>query len=62
MGNRDWNRVEAELQAGIPGNCEHGHRHPVNRRKEEEPKVLKNDTESILKHIEKALQKDEDSI
>jgi hypothetical protein len=57
VGNRNWNRVEAELQARIPGNREHGLRHPDNQRNEQ-PKVSEIDTESILKHIEEALQAD----
>jgi hypothetical protein len=61
VGNRDWNRVKAELEAGVLGNREHGRRRPVNRR-DEELKPLKSDTDSILKHIEEALQKDEDGI
>jgi hypothetical protein len=61
MGNRDWNRVESELRAGILRNHEQGSRHSVNERGEGS-KVSKTDNESILKHIEEALQGVEESI
>ena len=55
MGNRDWNRIEAELGSALPGNREHARPQPVNRSRKAPP-VSKNDAESILKHIEEALQ------
>jgi hypothetical protein len=51
-GNRDWNRIEAELETGFPGNRDHGRRRqPVNQSRKG-PKISKTDAEWILKHIE----------
>ena len=61
VGNRDWNRIEAELETGLPGNREHGCRQPVNQSRNG-PKVSKTDAESILKHIEEALRQDDDRV
>jgi hypothetical protein len=58
VGNRGWNRIEAELEAGLPGKREPGRRQPVNQDRKG-PKVSKTDAESILKHIEEALQEDD---
>lgn len=61
VGNRDWNRIEAELEAGLPGNREHGRRQPVDQSRKGS-KVSKTEAESILKHIEEALQEDDDRV
>jgi hypothetical protein len=61
VGYRDWNRIEAELEAGLPGNREHDRWQPVNQSRKG-PQVSKTDSESILKQIEEALQEDDDRV
>jgi hypothetical protein len=57
VGNRDWNRIEAELEAALSANREHACRQAVDE-SSNRPKVPRTDAESILKHIEEALQKE----
>jgi hypothetical protein len=59
VGTRDWNRIEAELGSALPGNREHARSQPVNR-SGKAPPGSKTDAESILKHIEEALQEHDD--
>ena len=61
MGNRDWNRIEAELAARLPRKGE-PHRRKLASQSRNGPKISKTDTESILKHIEEALQDDRDMV
>ena len=58
VGHRDWNRIEAELEAGLPRNREHDRQQPVDRYRKGS-QVSKTDSESILKQIEEALQEDD---
>jgi hypothetical protein len=57
VGNRDWNRIEA----GFPRNRGPGRR-PLAVQDRKGPKVSNTDTESLLKHIEQALQEDDDTV
>jgi hypothetical protein len=61
VGNRDWNRIEAELQAGLPRNREPGRcrQHVQSRNASILSKI---DSESILKHIEEALRENDDRV
>jgi hypothetical protein len=61
MGNRDWNRIEAELEAGLPGNHQH-YRPKADNRSCKDHKLSKTGGASILKHIEEALQEDDDGV
>lgn len=60
MGNRDWNRIEAELEARLPGKREPGRSRRLVNQSRKAPKVSNTDAESLLKHIEEALQEDDD--
>lgn len=59
MGNRDWNRIEAELESALPAKRGHGRPQPADLSRKR-PEVSKADAESILKHIEEALQEHDD--
>jgi transposase len=61
MGSRDWNRIAAELGSALPGNHRRGRPQPAHpsRKTSKLPKI---DTDSILKHIEEALQEHDDSV
>jgi hypothetical protein len=61
VSSRDWNRIEAELGAALSPNRAHGRPPPVNPSRKG-PNASKTDAESILKHIEDALQKDDDRV
>lgn len=53
MGNTDWKRVEAELGMTGPENAWRG---PLpDRSRDQIPRISKDDSEAILKHIEDAL-------
>ena len=59
MDSRYWNRIEAELGAALPMNREQSRPQSVNSSRKG-PNASKIDAESILKHIEEALQEDGD--
>jgi len=59
VGNRDWNRIEAELGATLLGNRDHAQQPANQRRKDPKSKI---DAESVLKQIKEALQQDDDLI
>jgi hypothetical protein len=59
VDSRYWNRIEAELGAALPMNREHGRPPSVNP-SHKRSNASKTDAESILKHIEEALQEDDD--
>jgi hypothetical protein len=59
VDNRYWNRIDAELRAAFPMKREPGRSRPVNPSRNG-PNASKTDAESILKHIEEALQEDGD--
>jgi hypothetical protein len=61
VGTRDWNRIEAELESALPANREPDRPRPANPGCKG-PKVSSTDAESILKHIEEALQEHDDGI
>jgi hypothetical protein len=64
MGSRDWDRIKAELRSRLPDHRRHGRQQPVhpNRTACSVPKTPKTDTDSILKHIEEALQEHNDKV
>jgi hypothetical protein len=53
VGNTDWKRVEAELAMTGPDSAERGRL--ADRPRGQIPKISKDDSEAILKHIEDAL-------
>ena len=60
MGSRDWNRIETELGSALPGNRGYGRPRPAHPSRKA-PGIPKTDTDSILKHIEEALQEHDDN-
>jgi hypothetical protein len=64
VDNRYWNRIDAELRAAFPMKREPGRSRPVNPSRNgpnaSKTDAGKTDAESILKHIEEALQEDGD--
>jgi hypothetical protein len=60
MGSRDWKRVEAELGSRLPKDRRHGRPQPAPPSRA--TFKIPADTDSILKHIEEALQEHDDEV
>jgi hypothetical protein len=61
VDNRDWNRIETELGSVLPGNRRHVRPRPAHPDRNA-ANMATADTDSILKHIEEALQEHEDEV
>jgi hypothetical protein len=61
VDNRDWNRIETELGSVLPGKQGHVRPRPAHSSRDA-ANMATADTDSILKHIEEALQEHEDEV
>jgi hypothetical protein len=61
VDNRDWNRIETELGSVLPKNHVHVRPRPSHPGRKA-ANMATADTDSILKHIEEALQEHDDEV